>query len=302
MDDMLAGRPNAVLRVDGTPGDAIVPFPTNDTGQSSQALLGYMDTVISQRTGATLAMQQPQDQLVKAGISAQSADRQMSAGEQQAALIARTIAETLIRSTMLLIHQTLRLQFPEEIMLNRSGQWVAQSPSEWRPRTRVNVMVGLSPAERNRKANSLLQTIQQQMTLMQGGGNGIIVDLNGIHRAMLDWSRSVDLDNGEKYWIDPESEQSQQAAKAMAEQAQQKEQAQLEAITAEAQAQGLNAQLDHVIDQGKLQFDYFKTILEAQVSELDQIRQAQADAAALTAGTGAVEANGGSEPDRAAER
>ena len=162
-------------------------------------------------------------------------------------------------------------------------------------------MVGLSPAERNRKANSLLQTIQQQMTLLQGGGNGIIVDLNGIHRAMLDWSRSVDLENAEKYYIDPESPQSVQAAQAMAEQAEAKEQAQLRAITAEAQAQGLNAQLDHVIDQGKLQFDYFKTILEAQVSELDQIRQAQSDAATLAAGTGAAGANGESESAGAAE-
>ena len=300
MDDLLAGRPNAVLRNDGPPGDDMMPFPTNDTGQSSQALLAYMDTVISQRAGATLAMQQPQDQLVKAGISAQSADRQMSAGEMQAALIARTIAETLIRSTMLLLHETLRTQFPEQIMLNRSGQWVAQSPADWQPRTRVNVTVGLSPAERNRKASSLLITIQQQMSLLQGGGNGIIVDLNGIHRAMLDWSRSVDLDNAEKYYIDPESPQSIQAAQAMAQQAKEQRDAELQAVTAEAQAQGLNAQLDHMTDQAKLQFDYFKVILEAQVSELESIREAEAEAV-QAAGAGLAATNGGSETAGAAE-
>ena len=291
MDDMLAGRPNAILRNDGPPADDMMAFPTNDTGQSSQSLLNYMDTVIAQRTGATLAMQQPQAELVKAGISAQSADRQMSAGEQQAALIARTIAETLIRSTFLLIHETLRTQFPEPIMLNRSGQWVPSNPAEWQARTRVNVRVGLSPAERNRKANSLLITVQQQMGLLQGGGNGIIVDLNGIHRALLDWSRSVDLDNADKYYIDPESPESQKAAQAMAEQAEQQRAAELQAVTAEAQAQGLNAELDRQTDREKIQFEYFKTILEAQTDELESLREA-ATAAASAATNGA---NGGDE-------
>ena len=302
MDDMLAGRPNAILRNDGPPSDDIVPFAVNDTGQSSQSLLNYMDTVISQRAGATLAMQQPQDQLVKAGISAQAADRQMSAGEMQASLIARTIAETLIRSTFLILHETLRTQFPEPIMLNRSGQWIPSNPQEWQQRTRVNVKVGLSPAERNRKATSLQITIQQQMALLQGGGNGIIVDLNGIHRAMLDWSRSVDLDNAEKYFIDPESPQSVQAAQAMAEQAEQQRAAELQAVTAEAQAQGLNAQLDHMSDKEKLQFEYFKVILEAEANERESVREAEESAAAIqAAGARTAAIDGGSTANGEAE-
>jgi hypothetical protein len=286
MDDMLAGRPNAILRNDGPPADDLMPFPTNDTGQSSQSLLDYMDKVIAQRSGAALALQQPQDQLVKAGITAQAADRQMSSSEQQAAMIARTIAETLVRSLFLLVHNMLRLQFPEPIMLNRSGQWAPVNPSEWQPRTRVNVKVGLSPSERSRKAQSLQQTIQQQLGLLQGGGNGVIVDLNGIHRALLDWSSSVDLDNAEKYYLDPESQQSQQAAAAMAQKSEAQRAAELEALTSEAQAQALNAQLDHQTEQQKLQFDYFKTILEAQVREIESIREASVEASSQVNGGG----------------
>lgn len=296
IDDLLAGRSNAIIRNDGPPGDDLMAFPTNDTGQSSQALLQYLDQVRDQRAGAALSLQQPQDQLVKAGISAQSADRQMSAGEQQAAMVARTLAETLMRSTFLLLHETLRTQFPEQIMLNRSGQWVPVSPQEWPKRSRVNVKVGLSPAERNRKANSLLTTIQFQTQAIQAGGNGIIVDLNGIHRAMLDWSRSVDLDNADKYWIDPESEQSQQASQAAEAKTKEQFDAQIGAVTAEAQAQAFNTKADHDIDLQKIAFQYFDSILKADTEDAKIIGDAAAKAqqAASQASNGSDQSGAGS--------
>lgn len=291
LDDMLAGRPNAVIRNAGPPGDDVMPFPTNDTGQSSQALLQYMDTVRDQRAGAALSLMQPQDQLAKAGISAQSADRQMSAAEQMGSMIARTIAETLIRSLFVLLHTVLRLDFPEQIMLNRSGQWIPVNPTDWQPRNRVNIKVGLSPAERNRKAASLQATVQQQLALLQQGGNGIIVDMNGIHRAILDWSRAVDLDAATKYWVDPESEGSKQAAQAQQQASQQKEQQQLQAFTAEAQANAINSERDFVIDQLKLQFDYFKAILDSETEEAKIIGQATESLQALQI-AGAQRTNG----------
>ena len=279
IDDLLTGRSNAVVRNDGPPGDDLLPFPTNDTGQSSQSLLNYMDTVRDQRAGAALSLQQPEDQLVRSNISAASADRQMSAGEQQAAMVARTLAETLIRSTFLLLHETLRTQFPEQMMLNRSGQWIPVSPSQWPQRSRVNVKVGLSPAERNRKAGSLMTTIQLMQTALQAGGKDIMVDLNGIHRAILDWSKSTDLDNAEKYWLDPESPQSQQAAQAASQKEDDQFNAQIQAVTAEAQAAAMNSQNDFQIDIQKLIFDYFNAILGAEVEDAkivgDAISQAQ---------------------------
>lgn len=296
LDDMLAGRPNAVIRNDGPPAQAVLPFPTNDTGPSSQALLNYMDEVRDQRAGAALSMQQSQEQLAKSNISAASADRQMSPGELQAGMIARTLAETLIRSTFLLLHETLRTQFPEQIMLRRQGKWVGESPQQWRPRSEVNVIVGLSPAERNRKAGSLIMTLQQQLQMMEQG-NGIIVDLNGVHRAILDWSKMMDLPDAHKYWLDPESEGSQQAAQQQAQQQQEQFQTQMQALSAEAQAQAMNAQLDHIQSQQELQFKYFDALLSADLEEAKIIEGAIANAeAAQSARTASTNGTGGSGP------
>jgi hypothetical protein len=286
IDDLLAGRPNAVVRNDGSPIEDIMPFPTNDTGQSSQSLLNYMDQVRDQRAGAALSFQQPQDQLAKANVSAASADRQMSPGEQMAAMVARTLAETLMRSIFVLLHATLRGGRLDPMMVNRSGEWSQQDPSQWIPRNRVNVKVGLSPAERNRKASSLQNTIQQQVQIFQQGGANIMVDMNGIHRALLDWSRAVDLDNAEVYWIDPESNKSQQAAQQQSEQKQAEQAAQLEAFTAEATAADANSQRDFEVDKMKIQLEYFKAILDSEVEDAKLISDAiqQATAAGAQAG------------------
>ncbi len=284
IDDMLAGRSNAVIRNDGPPGDGdILPFPTNDTGQSSQALLQYMDQVRDQRAGAALSFQQPQDQLAKANVSAASADRQMSPGEQMAAMVARTLAETLMRSIFLLLHATLRGSGLEPFFVNRSGEWQQQDPSQWVRRQRINVKVGLSPAERNRKATALQTTIAQQLGIFQQGGANIMVDMNGIHRAMLDWSLAVDLDDADVYWIDPESQKSQQAAKQQSEAKQAEQAAQLEAFTAEATAADANSQRDFEIDQMKIQLEYFKAILDSEVEDAKLIADAVQQATAAGA-------------------
>ena len=298
IDDLLAGRPNGIIRNDGPPSDDMMAFPVNDTGQSSQSLLNYMDTVRDQRIGASVSLMAPQDQLAKAGITAQSADRQMAGAEQMAAMIAATLAETLIRQTFTLIHETLRIGFPEQIMLNRGGQWVPTNPQEWPERKRVNVSIGLSPQERSRKANALQTVVTQQMTLMQSGGNNIIVNLNGVHRAMLDWMKAVDLDNGEKYFVDPESQESQQAQKQQSETAEQDKQFQAQILTSEAQAANANSERDAENDKQTLAFKYFDAILSAEIeeakivgaatTELEKIQAAGAERFRLTNGSGAV--------------
>ncbi len=294
IDDLLAGRPNAIVRNDGSPHDDIMAFPTNDTGQSSQALLNYMDKVRDQRAGAALTFQEPEAQMVRSNVTAASADRQMSPGEQQAAMIARTLAETLLRSTFLLLHETLRTQFPDTLMLNRSGQWFPVSPSQWPPRDRVNIKVGLSPTERNRKAAALLQVLTFQQQAVGAGGQDIIVNLDGIHRAVLDWAKSVDLDNPEKYFIDPESEQSQQAAQAASEKADQQFQSQIDAVTAEAKAAAMNTTADRETDKEKIAFEYFKEILNAENIDakilgdaLSKAQQAATQASVTDTGNGA---------------
>ena len=132
---------------------------------------------------------------------------------------------------------------------------------------------------------------------MQSGGNGIIVDLNGVHRAMLDWMRAVDLDNGEKYFVDPESQQSQQAQQQQSQTAEQDKQFQASVLTSEAQAANLNSERDAANDAAKLAFEYFDAILKAEVEEAKIVGQATTQLEALQqAGAERARANGSGQP------
>ena len=109
-----------------------------------------------------------------------------------------------------------------------------------------------------------MQILQFQQQAMTQGGANIVVDLNGVHRAVLDWAKSVDLEDATKYFLDPESPESQQAQQAAS--AKEKEQfdAQIGAVTAEAQAAVIGTEADKAIDQQKIALEYFKAILDSE--------------------------------------
>ena len=66
-----------------------------DLGPSSIALLNYMDSVRSERGGASLDLQAAQLQV--AGETAHGIERQFTSKEALARLITRTLAETMLR-------------------------------------------------------------------------------------------------------------------------------------------------------------------------------------------------------------
>ncbi len=214
MDDLTNSRPGGVVRMDSP--DAIVPIVAPDVGMSCQAFLEYGDKMRSERGGASLDMQAAELQV--AGDTAHGVERQMSAKEQLAALMTRTLAETMIRSLWLMVHRALRLYMPEPIQYQVQGEFVTVNPAEWGNRETVAVKAGLSLAERSRRQAALLQVVQNQGLMMQAG---LYVSPRAMHNAQLDLARASGIDAPERYFTDPQSQEAQQAAAAQQQQAQQ---------------------------------------------------------------------------------
>ena len=268
MSDAKNNRASGLVRVK-SPG-AYQPIPINDIGPSMQGLLAYMDRMRAERGGASLELQSGEAQL-GAAIGSQGLDRAYSTKEQLAGLMTRTLAETLIRSTYLITHMTIRSQMTAEINTKRQGQWVATDPTTWPERNRLNIKIGLSPADRQRKSANLEKVIQSQLGMLQQGADGVMVDLSRIHNAIIDWSRSADVDAPEQYWIDPDSPQAQQAVqgKQQAQQQQQQEaqQQQQQFIQMNAQLEQAKLASDDWQQLIKTQYDYFNAVLDSQVEE-----------------------------------
>jgi hypothetical protein len=202
VDDVTNSRPGGVVRARAP--DAVVPFPFTDIGPSAQNTLSYLDKIRSERGGASLDLQSAELQI--AGETAHGVERQMSAKEQLAALMTRTLAETLIRQLYLLTHQALRMYIPEDLQFQVMDEFVQTNPGQWVERKNVQVRAGLSMAERMRKQAALEAIIVRQDALKQQGS---YVSADDVYNAQLDWCRAQSIENPERYFTDPNSEEAQ---------------------------------------------------------------------------------------------
>lgn len=270
VDDVGDGRPNGAIRVKANVQDvrqAVMPFAVPDTSANILANLESTARERAEMGGAALDLQTAQMQIGGDRMGSQGLDRAYSVMEQLAAMMTKTIAVTLIRSTMLLAHATLREYYDEPVPVKKNGKWESPIPSEWQERRCVIVKPGMSPGERARKANSLKQVIDAQIILAEKGMDGVLVSLPGFNRALLDWARVSDIQNPEQYFVDPESESAQIAMQDKQKQAQ--EQTKLKQALMQ-QAVGLEQMrlaFEKYKADAELQFKYYDAVLDAEVEE-----------------------------------
>jgi len=286
LEDMTSGRSSGVIKVrtSGPVGENLMPFPFVDTGASSAAMLGYMDQVRGDRAGAALQMASAEMQTGASAIGSQGIDRIYSVQEQLAGWIARTMAETLLRSSFELVHRVLRLEYAKPLMLQLADQWVETDPRTWRSRDRINIKAGLSAGERARKAAAMLNVIQLQAQNLQMGADGVLVDLPNLYAAQLDWAAAAEIDGAQRYWVDPRG-QAAQAAQVekgrqqaqQAQQAQQMQQMQVQLAQAQLQIEALKVEVTKANNDADTRFKYDNARLNAEIEEAKLVGQVTAD-------------------------
>ena len=118
----------------------------------------------------------------------------------------------------------------------------------------------------------LATIIQQQTAALQNQLGGVITDLPQLYNALLDWSRAGLIDNGERYWINTASPESQQRQQQKQQETQQQQQQAVQiagmAATAEQQAAQIKAIQDQTEANQDRQFNYWKEALSAAVEEM----------------------------------
>jgi hypothetical protein len=273
------GRPGNKVVVEGTGPvqEAIMPIPSIDVGPAAMSFLAYEDQVRADRGGAALQMASAEAQITSGQIGSMGVDRIFSVQEQLAQMIARTLAETLVRSVFLLVHRLLRLEYGEVMTLRLADQWVQADPSQWRPRARLNIRSGLSPGERSRKAAALTQVLTLQNTALQMGLDGVLVSLPNMYSAIRDWAAAQDLDAGEKYFSDPRSQQSQQMQQQKAQAGQQAQQMQMQMAEMAADLEKAKLLAEKYKTDLENQFNYWKERLHAEIEEAKLIGGATAE-------------------------
>ena len=209
MDDFLNGRSCAVRRVESM--DSCKEVPVNDITPSCLLVMDYWDKVRTERTGSSLDLQ-ANSMTMPSNIGDQGVNTLVANLEQVTALITRNISETLIYSMYGLVHKFLRMYFQEEMTAKIGGNWGTTNPSQWLERDQVNVIVPPTKSEKIQQQVALEKLLMQSSGEMQQGKGGITTDEGSIYQIKLDYMRMSGIDKPEKYLVDPESPEAQQAA------------------------------------------------------------------------------------------
>jgi hypothetical protein len=305
VDDVGDGRPNGAIRVKSNSGiedvrAAVMPFAVPD---NSANILANEEALKRERTelgGAALELASGQMQIGGDRMGSQGLDRAYSVMEQLAAMMTKTIAATLIRSVFLLAHATLREHWDRPVPIKRGGKWDSPVPTQWQPRDRVTVKVGMSPGERSRKATALLQMLNMQIQLAQLGMDEVLTNVVGFYRTLMDWARVSEIQNPEQYLVDPQSEQAQKALKLKAQKAQADDAARKSLMNRAIGTEETKLGLDKYKHDSTLQHKYWDGVLHSEIEEAKIVGHATTELLKAREGPDGREGTGSAAADKPA--
>ena len=170
--------------------------------------LDYQRKVRDELGGSALQISAGETQVGQA-VGSQGLDRAYSAKEMLVALMTENLVETLIKGLFLLFHKVMKEYWIGELTTNISGIWQTTVPAEWQVRNEVDIKVGLSIGERMKRISAMSDLINLQLQMIDKQ-QFHLVDSKTFYNALIDWSRHNYLSNPERFFINPDSEQSQQ--------------------------------------------------------------------------------------------
>ena len=201
LEDMLVSRPGGVVRVQGEPGNAILPLQHTPFPPTSFTMVEYMDTMKEKRTGVTAYNQ---------GLDADSLNKTatginaiMQAAAARLELVARVFAETGVKDLFLMVHRLVRTTYSKKEIFRLRGKWVEVDPRVWKNRSDMTINVGLGTGNKDAQLmhiQTILGAQQQAMPL------GVATPQN-VYNALIKLTQNAGFRHPEEFWTDPEGKE-----------------------------------------------------------------------------------------------
>jgi hypothetical protein len=181
LTDLLRQDPGGYVRT--KTGGLIREIATQPMAQFALPIMEMMHGKREERTGVTRYNQ---------GVNADSLNKTasgitqiMSASQMRIRLIARLLAETLFKDTMLAVHGLIQRHDRVKRTLKLRNKWVEVDPAEWRERSNMTVTVGLGTGSREASLATLREILGMQMKAieMQRGVQGPLIKLQHVHHT-----------------------------------------------------------------------------------------------------------------------
>jgi hypothetical protein len=174
IDDFLNMRPGGAVRQ--TREGAVQPLVTPFAAGGAMPMLDYIQGMREERTGVSKTSQGLNPDSFNNTATGRALDQ--SAAQQRVELIARIIAEILLKPVFLGVLKLLTDGGMEKLAFRLRDEFVEYDPNEWRDQYDMTVNVGLGTGDANQKIQALQMIAQNQMALM---GMGLTTPENIYH-------------------------------------------------------------------------------------------------------------------------
>lgn len=256
MEDLRESIFGGIVRL--TTPNGVVPLPADTYPAEVANLLAITGKQRTESGGS--AIDKANEEVLIGGDTAHGLERIMSAMEQLNSLVAKILAETLLRQIYVKIHANLRQHFSEPISAKIEGNWITATPSDWPVRKNVTVALGLTMGDRLRQAQNYTMLIDEQKGLMEKGS--ILTTEKSMYQLLIARANALMVPHAQSYYVDPASQEGQQAAQQRAEQQKQQQEQQ-------QQVQLMNLQLLPQVESIKAQSSATVQMMKNELKELE---------------------------------
>lgn len=262
ISDLLRNEPLVPVRSKN--GQAVRPLVAGPLNFDPYKAIEFFSTVAEGRTGVVRNAQGLNPDTLH--DTASGAMMLLSAAQKRTKMIARVLAETLIKPLFLGLHSVIRENSTAVREAQLLGKWVPVDPTKWAERNSMVVEVGLGAAGKDMEIAAMDKVIGSMALIAkeQGGADGPIVTLKNVFKAATDQAKKLGVKAPGDYYTDPASPEGQAAIQAMAN----KPNPDMAKIQGEQQLQAAK-------QQGEMQLGQLKVQSEQQI----QTNKAQSQAA-----------------------
>ena len=205
VSDILANRPNMIVRTKGNPMESIQTMPVQSIGETAYPLLTYYDELKEQRTGVSKIGQGLNADALNSKTST-GLNSVMSQAQQRVEFIARTFANTGINDLgKKILECVVKYQNKEDIVRIRN-KFVPYKPYEWKDRCDISITSGLGTGSQDQQMiflNNILERQVQALTT-QGNPSAPLVNLSKIYNTLEMMVESAGLKNVDLFFLNPE--------------------------------------------------------------------------------------------------
>lgn len=197
LDDMMVSRPGGVVRVNGAPSAAIMPFVHPQTAAQGIQVIEYLDQVRQNRTGTSQYF---------TGVDANALNKTASgisqlttAAAQRVELIARVFAEG-VKDLFQIVHEITLSNATAADKVQLRGQWVTVDPRQWRKRHDMTIAVGLGVGNRDQQLVHAQMILALQREALPHG----LTTYHKIYNTLTEITKAAGFAAGDRFWQEPD--------------------------------------------------------------------------------------------------